>query len=416
MIEYEIENLYTKKTVMKNAFWLYFGFALNKLLKILIIILSARILGPENYGTFTYVLSFLGLFFLISDWGISSLLIRDYQQTKEREKIINTSFTIKSLLISICIILSILGYFILNNENAKNVYFILLIMQVLIAFREFLNALFKAIQKMEYESIAISLESFVILIIVLTLLVKIPSVFNLGIAYFLGALVSLFFVLFAAHKFNFIKKLRFSFNKENLKYYFKNGTPLMLYGFLGFIFFSTDHLIIGYFRGMYELGLYSIATKVILNLNLIPTIAMIALLPYLSFQVFNKEKLYKIYKKIFLAIILISFLVVILINIFIDPLVRILLGSKYLLSIPIIKFLIWIIIFLFPLVLLDNIIFIFNRQWLNFYLTVGAALLNLLLNIILVPIYGINGAIFATLISQFLNFSISYYIVEKIIF
>jgi len=71
---------------------------------------------------------------------------------------------------------------------------------------------------------------------------------------------------------------------------------------------------------------------------------------------------------------------------------------------------------LFPLVLLDNIIFVFNKQWLNFYLTIGAALLNLILNIILVPIYGVNGAIFATLISQFLNFSISYYIVEKIIF
>jgi O-antigen/teichoic acid export membrane protein len=416
MIEHGIENLYTKKIVIKNAFWLYLGFGLNKLLKILIIILSARILGPENYGAFSYAFSFLGLFFLISDWGISSLLIRDYQQTKEKEKIIQTSFTVKSLLITICTILAIFGYFILNNENAKSVYFILLIMQVLINFRDFLNTLFKAIQKMEYESMAISIESIVILIIVITLVIKMPLVISLGIAYLLGALISLFSTILFAFKYNFIKKLKFSFNKENLKYYIKNGTPLMLYGFLGFIFFSTDHLIIGYFRGMYELGLYSIATKIILNLNLIPGIAMVALLPYFSFQIFNKEKLYKIYKKIFLGIILMSLLLIIFINIFIDPLVKILLGSKYLLSIPIIKFLSWSIIFLFSLVLLDNIIFVFNKQWLNFYLTIGAALLNLILNIILVPIYGVNGAIFATLISQFLNFSISYYIVEKIIF
>ena len=416
MIEEKIENFYTKSTVFKNAFWLYLGFALNKFLKVIIIILSARILGPENYGAFNYALSFLGLFFLITDWGVSSLVIRDYQQKREKEKIVKSAFSFKFLLILLYSILAIGGYFVLNNENVKSVYFILLIMQILIVFREFLNVLFKAIQRMEYESITIAIESTVILLVVITLVSKFPSVVNLGIAYFLGALVSLLFIYLSAFRFSFIKKLAFSFSKENLIYYIKNGTPLMLYGFLGFIFFSVDHLIIGNFRGMYELGLYSIATKIVLNLNLIPNIAMIALLPYLSFYVFDKEKLYKIYKKALLGIILISLIIIILVNIFIEPLVKILLGPKYFLSIPIIKFLVWTIIFLFPLILLDNIIFVFNKQWLNFYLTIGAALLNLVLNIILVPIYGISGAIFATLVSQSLNFLISYYIVEKIIF
>jgi len=416
MIEDKIENIYTKKVVIKNAFWLYLGFLLNKLLKIIIILLSARILGPENYGAFNYALSFLGIFFIISDWGINSLLIRDYQQTKEGEEIIKQAFTVKSLLISLCVILSILGYFILDNEKAKSVYFILLIMQVLNSFRDFLNSLFKAIQKMEYESIAVSTESIVILMIVVILLVKVPSIINLGFAYLLGALISLLFLIFIAIKLHFIRKIRFYFSQESLKYYLANGTPLMLYGFLGFIFFSTDNLIIGYFRGMYELGLYSIAAKVVLNLNLIPSVAMTALLPYVSYHVFNKANLYKIYKKIFLGLILISLLLIIFINIFIDPLVKILLGPKYISSIPILKFLVWTILFLFPLVLLDNIIFVFNRQWLNFYLTAGAALFNLILNIIFVPIYGVNGAIVSTLIAQFLNFLISYYIVEKIIF
>ncbi len=416
MIDFEGGQIFSKKVVIKNAIWLYLGYGLNKIFKIIIIILSARLLGPEGYGAFNYALSFLGLFFIISDWGISSILVRDFQQSEKKEKIVEHSFTFKIILVLFCALLSITGYFMLNNEDAKKVYFILLITQVLLSFKDFLNSLFKAIQRMEFESIGFFLESLIIFILVVLFLRTNPYTEYLGIFYLLGALFGLIFLLIVAYKYKLIKFLKIKINKENLMYYLKNGTPLMLYGFLGFIFFTTDHLIIGYYRGMYELGIYSVATKIILNLNLLPSIAVAALLPYLSYQVYNKDKLYKIYRKILLMFIIVSFLLSTLILILAPLFINIFLGEKYMLSIPILKILVWAILFLFPLMLLDNIIFVFNKQWLNFYLTLTAAFLNLILNIFLVPYYGAYGAIFATLLSQFLNFAISYYIVEKIIF
>ena len=73
------ENLNPKQTVLKNTFWLYFSNFFSKIFKLLIIITSAKYLGPQGYGHFSYVLAIVGSFFIFADWGSGYLTVRDYK-------------------------------------------------------------------------------------------------------------------------------------------------------------------------------------------------------------------------------------------------------------------------------------------------------------------------------------------------
>lgn len=407
----EQENYLTpKQIVIKNAFWLYFANFLNKILRIVLVIISARILGPYLYGNFTYALSIIGFFLMFSDWGLSSLLIRNYQIFENKKVVVQELISLKLLLIFTTTFLAISGYFFLKDTPAKIVYFILLFALSLDALRDLINSFFKAIQKMEIDSISIIIESIIVTFSGILFLYFKKDIFYLGLAYFLGAIFSFIFCFIKISP--IFRAIKFEFSFLKAIEYLKQGTPLLLLGFLGFIFFSLDHIMIGYLKGMQELGYYSPITKIILNLNLIPGLAITALFPYLSKISLEKNKLKKIYRKIFIGFIGLASVLAIILVLSANLWFLKLFGGQYEKSLFIFKVFIWIIIFLFGLTLLDNLLFILGKQWLNFYATSFCAILNIILNLWLIPLYGALGASLATLAVQFINFLISLFLVE----
>src|SRR3989339_817639 len=93
-------NLHPRQTVIKNAVWLGLAQVLSKLLKLVLVIVSARLLGPRGFGTFNYVLSIMSVYFIFSDWGINTLIVRDYQQKPDIARYINSGAVLKTILAS----------------------------------------------------------------------------------------------------------------------------------------------------------------------------------------------------------------------------------------------------------------------------------------------------------------------------
>jgi len=412
--QYLFENLYPKQIVLKNTFWLWFGNILGKLCKLILILFSARILGPSGYGSFSYALAFLGIFFVFSDWGVGNILVRDYQQREDKKTIIDVGFTIKVFLLVLISVISILGFFFLKDPEARKIYFILFIFLILDHIKCFFFAIFKALQKMEKEAIVDFIESLTILILATFLLIKVKSIISLALAYLLGGILAF---IISKHFINLLNiKINLDINPEKIRYFLINGTPLMLFGILGYIFFTTDQLLLGYFRKMEEVGYYSVISKLILNINIFPSLFLSALFPYLASKVNDILKIREITKKILLILISSAILISLILYFLAPYIVPLFLGSKYYPSINVLRYLIWIIVFLFPTMFFDSILFAFNKQWQDFGITSFAAILNLLLNLITIPIYGMYGAIFSSILAQIVNFVLSYVLVHKTIY
>jgi len=395
-----LTNISPKQIVIKNTFWLSLGQFFTRLFKFLLVIFAARILGPEGWGSFQYVLSIASMFFIFSDWGIGNLLVRDYQQKEDFKERIRTGSLIRESLAFLSLIIALIASLIFENPNFKITFIILSFFLFFDSLRNYISSFFQAIQKMEKQFIVNFVESLLTLIFGIIFLLTLKNFVSFAFAYFFGIFFSFILAILLAK--NFLIYLRPKINYEFIKYYLINGLPLALFGMLGFVFFTTDQIILGKLKGVDIVGYYSIATRIILILVTFPSLFLASLFPQLALSIIDKERLKNIFKKSIPFILLISFLLFVFILIFADflPLVF---GQKYISSVQPLKLLSLILLFLPLTNLFDNFLFSINKQWQDFFITLFCALLNVALNFLLIPQYSIFGAIYATLISQFIN-------------
>ncbi len=420
-MEFLFQNISPRQTVIKNTFWLTLGQIMARLLKLLLAVVVARILGPTEWGTFQYLFSLVSFFFIFSDLGISSLIIRDYNQKKEEfEKFVNTASLIREILALFSLILSLLFSFVFKNELFRNIFIILSLFLFLGNLGDYISAFFRAFEKMEKEFILKFVESLFTLILGVFLVLNFKNSISISLAYLCGAFIS--FTLGIILLSSLLMKKHFSylkpkFNTEAFRYYIKNGTPLALFGMLGVIFFNTDQIILGKFKGVETVGYYSIATKVISALLIFPGFFITSLLPQIASNIENKSRLKRIFKLSAIFLLVTSFSLFLL-TFFLAPLITIVFGPQYYFSIQPLR-LVSLLLLLLPLTqFLDHFLFVINKQWQDFFITLFVALINLLLNFILIPQYSIFGAIYATLISQMINLVftllLSFYYFKKI--
>jgi O-antigen/teichoic acid export membrane protein len=394
------KNKSPRQIVLKNTFWLSLGQFFTRLFKFFLVVFAARILGPEGWGSFQYVLSIVSMFFIFSDWGVGNLLIRDYQQKEDFKERIRTGSLIRESLAFLSLIVTLIASLIFENPNFRKTFIILAFFLFLGNLRDYILNFFQAIQKMEKQFIVTFIESLLTLIFGIIFLLTLKNFVSFAFAYLFGIFFSFILAILLAK--NFLIYLKPKINHEFIKYYLINGLPLALFGMLGFVFFTTDQIILGKLKGVEAVGYYSIATRIVLILVTFPSLFLASLFPQLALSVSNKERLKNIFKKSILFIFLMSFLLFVFILIFADFL-PLLFGQKYIPSIQPLK-LLSLILLLLPLTnLFDNFLFSINKQWQDFSITLFCALLNVALNFLLIPQYSIFGAIYATLISQFIN-------------
>jgi len=92
------QNHTAEQTITKNTLWLIIGKIGGRILRTILVIYAARILGAANWGIFSYAASLTGIFAVLTDFGISSLITREHARdsmSKEKDKLISTAFFLK---------------------------------------------------------------------------------------------------------------------------------------------------------------------------------------------------------------------------------------------------------------------------------------------------------------------------------
>jgi O-antigen/teichoic acid export membrane protein len=140
-----LTNTSPKQIVLKNTFWLSLGQILYRLFKLLLIVFAARILGPEGWGSFQYVLSIASMFFIFSDWGIGNLLVRDYQQKEDFEERIRTGTLIREVLAFLSLVIALIFSLIFENVDFRKTFIILSFLLFFSNIRDYINSFFQAI-------------------------------------------------------------------------------------------------------------------------------------------------------------------------------------------------------------------------------------------------------------------------------
>ena len=267
------KNSTTKQTVAKNTFWLSVSNFGGRLIKAIIIIYAARVLGTDGYGVFSYAITLAGFLTLFMDPGINGILIRDASKVddEERRTIFGTMFVMKIvlLLLGVAVILFIAPLF-TTLPGAKVLIPIVALVLALDTLREFFFSLIRAMENMQWEAAIFLLTNVGIVVFGFIFLAYAANAKSFSWGYVAGDAIGTVAAMIALR--GYFKKIFTRFDAKRVMPILKAAWPFAISGALGMLFTSSDILIISWMRSASDVGIYSAAIRIIQTFYLIPSI------------------------------------------------------------------------------------------------------------------------------------------------
>ena len=399
-------NQAIRQTIVKNAFWLGVSNVGGRLLRAVIIIYAARVLGAADWGVFSYAISLAALLTIFTDLGIGPVLTRETARARDessRARILSTAFLIKLILVGLGIlVVFFLAPHFTTIVEAKPLLPIIAFVLVFDALREFGFSFTRALEKMEWEAGLYLATNVAIVVLGFIFLAIAPTVASFTYAYALGTgigMAATFFTL--RHHF---RHILYNFYFKLIKPIFAAAMPFAIAGVLGGLMLTTDILIIGFFRSAEEVGFYSAADRIIQLLYLLPGILATSSFPLIA-RLTGKDnlRLRRILERL-ITIALAAALPMALGGVILGKaIVELLFGTAYLAATLPFQILIFTIIIRFPAVLLSNALFAFDKQKaLVIYAALGGVL-NVTLDLLFIPTFGMVGSAWTTLVAQLVS-------------
>lgn len=386
-----------------NSSWLLLEKFISMGVSLFVGVWIARYLGPEQLGLLSYAQSVIAIFAVVASLGLDGIVLREIVKDETKNDIyLGTAFYLKLYGTFIIIALLLFALNFLPEDSQKlTLVFILSIGMIFES---------STVIKTYFQSHVLS--KYVVYSNILTLLVgsiiKIGFILNdAPLVYFAYAILVEKAVLFSGLFYFYIKSNKsiknWSFDKEQAKYLLKNSWPLILSTMSYIIYTRTDQIMIQEMLGSYEVGIYSVAVRIyelpfVLAMVIASTVSPMLIKAYQrNKQEFNDKTL------ILLSYItLLSYIIVLIIFIFSKDIILLLFGKQYAESGIILSLLVVSLIPMFNSFLRSGYMIISNHQKLSFYLGLFYSLLNIGLNYVLIPKFGVAGAVYATIISRVL--------------
>ncbi len=277
------ENQTVKQTVAKNTFWLSVSNFGGRLIKAIIVIYGARVLGTGAWGVFSYATSLAAFFTFFADPGVNAVIMRETPKTDEDGKrtILATTAVIKffMLVISAFIVLFIAPIF-STLPGAKALMPIVTLIIIFDTIREFCSSFIRAKEKMEQEAVIYLLTNVAIVIAGFIFLSVSPTAQSFGWGYVAGTAIGAIIALAVLR--SQLKNIFSYFSSKLVKPIFSSAWPFAITGVLGLLFTNTDVIIISWMRSASDVGIYSAAIRIIQLFYLIPMILQYSTLPILA--------------------------------------------------------------------------------------------------------------------------------------
>jgi O-antigen/teichoic acid export membrane protein len=393
----------------KNIFYKAVAEILSRLIYLFFFIYMARHLGTSDFGLFSFAFSFAGIFVLLVDPGLNILLTRDVSRDRTlASKYSNNIFTIKIILSFITLFLlwnalRLFGY----DKRTIIVVMVMGIFLILNCFFDFFVALSNAYERMDIDAAIKVTNKLLISVLGLTALLAGSGIVSLMSFMVFASVIAVFMSYYYIKKGIINIKLELDWRALRSMHY--TALPMALTSIFALIYFKVDVVMLSMFGiSNADIGVYSAAIRLIEVLNVIPAIFVGGLFPILAgFSDNRKAHLESAFRKSFQFLLLIVFLIFAITVASSQEIIRIIYGSAYSNSAQALSILIWTSLFIFPNVLFINLIVIANKQMLNALFAFSCLLLNIILNLFLIPRYGFIGASIATVATDMMFFALT---------
>ncbi len=386
-------------TILKNTCILGSSSFISKGALFIFSIYLARQFTVKDFGIFNLALTFGLISFQLTDLGLVGIVKREISRKPKMTGIyLRNALFIRIVSSSLTVVI----LFLLANILKYSMTTILAISVMSLSyFMESFTKIFIAVyhghEMMKYEAYISLLRDLLICIVGIILVLMGFQLFSIIILFVIASSLKFFVGLsIIIKKFT---KVRVKWESNPGKYIIKEGYPLAFAAVFATIYFKIDILMLSLMQGQEEVGLYSAAYNILAGLILIPSAIVFSVYPRLAKTfIESKRRANNIFIKTLNIMLVAGLLVATLGSLFSKYIIEFVYGYKYEASIIPLQILFISSFFVFLSFTCGQTLSATNNQKVSMYVTFIAAILNIVLNFILIRKYSYLGASVATLV------------------
>ena len=399
---WELKSTDGFKKYFKNTSWLFFERAIKILVTFFVGIYIARYLGPSDYGLLNYSESFVGLFLAIATLGLDNIVVRELvKDIKKRDELLGTAFVLKIIGAFLIFGLIAIAVRLTDNDNFTNLLIFIIAAGTIFQSFNVISFYFQSIVLSKYVVYSQTISTILGAIVNLFLIF-----FNMPLVYFALVILMQNILLAIGLILTYKRQKLIIFNwklQANLAIrLLKDSWPLILSGIAIAIYMKIDQVMIKVMLGTKAVGVYAVAVKLSAVWYFIPMVICNSIFPaIINSKRINERLYYGRLQKLYNLMTWLAIGIAVPITFLSDDIIRILFGYQYQGAAAVLKIHIWAGVFVFLGVASTKYLITENYTKLSLLKTIAGAIVNVILNIILITRYNINGAAIATVFSQF---------------
>lgn len=389
------------KKVLENTLFLIAGRLFSRAMQFILFIYAARQLGVAVFGHFSFAYATVNLFAITMDLGLASYLVQQLsRQSRIPTALFRKAVIVKAMLIplGLAAVLAV-GYFMSKEANAIWPLVILGLAAALDSVTALFNAAFKARQEMKYPAYIIALGNGTMAVVGLVLLFFYPRLTLLCVVFAFGAVLRcIISAIFFLRIIRFDPTIEYDHSAGKLLF---NAFPFALVTIFVTIYYYIDTLILTRLCGSEVVGQYNAAYRLLEAPLFIIQAVTTALFPAASdFYMRDRRQLHMLTAQVVEKATAFGVSIAIVTVMVADDLVRLLYGATYSNAGRLLAVLIISVAIIMPSTVCGSTLRATDRQNISAIVTGLGALLNIGLNLALIPYYEALGAAWATVATE----------------
>ena len=397
----KIEHRFNLVKAISNTGWLFADRILRMGVGLFVGVWMARYLGAEQFGLLNYAMAFVVLFSAVATMGLNGIVVRDLVEEPETSNsILGSAFFLQILGGLIALALAVFAINIARpGDNLAKVMVMVLGFVMVIKSTEVVKYWFESQVQSKY-TVWIENGAFLVfaagkvglILLNASLMAFVWAILIEGVVVAAGLLIV---YTWQGGKLNAWRP-----GYQRARKLLLDSWPLILSGIAIVVYMRIDQIMLGQMLGDNAVGNYSAAVRISEVFYFIPVSIVASVFPSIVAAKKQSEILYKQrLQKLYDLMVALSIIVAIPITIFADEIIAISFGDEYLTASTVLSIHIWSGLFTSLGVASSKWFLIENHNRALFYRTVLGAIVNIILNLWLIPISGMIGAAIATLVS-----------------
>lgn len=369
---------------------------------VLLFIIMARFWGPQTFGVFMYPFTLAAIIVILVDYGFNLQLVRDVgKKTQEAHRLTCQAVAIKTILTAIVAVFGLPLILLLKSlEGYRLILGLLLFSNILNSYGLLFNLSFRGMGLFDREVKTVFWSSIVTFLLVggLVLSGQGPEVIAIGFvlskAFFLILSWAVYRHLIGGTKFIYP-------NRRSALTALSSGFPFAAHVALGTLYFSVDTIIIQHFLGAENVGIYQAGLRIMVGGLILTDVLSNIYLSRMAKDSYDRKALISLSTRMTRHCLMIGVFGFICMIGFSDLIVKLIYGSNgFSKVIPLFP--------LFGIVLLLRylgasygiLLTVDNRQVVRMVGVGLSVIVSIALNILLIPRFNLNGALFASIITH----------------